>query len=150
MDTTGKNFRVPDAHLNILKQKALKGDVIAQCDLGYYYKIGFGVARDAGESAKWYLLGAREQNFENLKGLFGLLASIDRKDTKEISEIAKALGMESMPIIRLRSIMVLCGEATGYLADENTKKLINIMKLYPTRKFLPRPVVFMDFNICGA
>ena len=42
--------------------KAEQGDATAQCNLGYMYANGRGVAKDYYEAVKWYRLSAEQGN----------------------------------------------------------------------------------------
>jgi hypothetical protein len=53
------------------KEMAGKGDAEAQCYLGLYYSVGFGVSKDLVVAAKWYRKAA-EQGFAPAQYYLGL------------------------------------------------------------------------------
>ena len=48
------------ANMDVLKEKADSGDVIAQYEIALYYEKGLGVTKDYTKAAYYYLLSAKQ------------------------------------------------------------------------------------------
>lgn len=102
MDEYKKNNEI-----NILHDRASKGDVCAQCTLGLRYEKGDGVEKDLKESLHWYLQAKTQgdswaskkcdsEQFTKLNPYgFGLFFELKEKYTKAIEWYTKANTAES-------------------------------------------------------
>lgn len=69
-------------------ESAKRGYASAQCNLGYYYENGLGVAKDLYEAVKWYRKAA-EQGSKVAQYNLGLCYEFGRGVTKNITEAVK-------------------------------------------------------------
>jgi len=74
--------------LRILHSLADQGDVRAEERLGYLYYIGWGVPRDHGQAAKWYIKAADQGNASAMSSLgFMLRLGITQLDRQTLDEV---------------------------------------------------------------
>jgi hypothetical protein len=82
------NNSTDNYQIQILKQKAVQGDAVAQCTLGSCYASGRGVARNHMEAVKWYRLSA-EQGYATAQNRLGVCYAGGRGVVRNYMEAVK-------------------------------------------------------------
>jgi uncharacterized protein len=75
------------------KAKAEKGDAVAQCDLGFMYIDGQGVAKDYAEAAKWLRKAAEQNNAlaqYNLGAAYAIGSGVAKDEAEALKWFRKA------------------------------------------------------------
>jgi TPR repeat protein len=85
---TSNTFTFEQTRFEEAKAKAEKGDIEAQYDLGVYYQLGEGVARNETEAAKWYRKAA-EQGDATSQLFLGQCYDFGNGVTKDEAEAVK-------------------------------------------------------------
>jgi hypothetical protein len=139
---------------NRLVTDANAGDLIAVCHLGFCYEKGFeGLEQNSVESATWYLKGAKQGDFDAIRGIFRVCAGIadtDPIDTKKMLKVASVLGVEQKSENEIKSAFGHCGVvmcSKNFPKNEETMNHMESLGISPTRRLLPVPAKRDALNI---